>query len=281
MAGSVLQSFVSGTRQVLAAQLFVSVGAVALAGWTLGVTNELIRERDRLRERIIQLEENMGSRGIVVPSTPTVIDTAPPPAETVYPGEVGLNEEPAAPADPQSDRPEPTDATPQDQTPAEPTPRPPTRVDERTFNPGQILSGIFAPAPALRTVVLHARSERDADYARRLGEELAQSAEMRVVVDVLSPRSQQQSGYAYFDGRQSRAAAALVTQFNDLARRHEIAAWSAQLRGNALPAQGEYTADRIDIVLPALPAPNLQLQRVDPRVLQRAPAQQDPPPQIR
>ena len=32
MARSVLQSFVSGTRQMLGAQLFVSVGAVVLAG---------------------------------------------------------------------------------------------------------------------------------------------------------------------------------------------------------------------------------------------------------
>jgi len=34
------------------------------------------------------------------------------------------------------------------------------------------------------------------------------------------------------------------------------------LRGVALPAQGEYGADRLDIVLPALTP--LQLQRLDP-----------------
>jgi hypothetical protein len=273
MAGSVLHSFVSGTRQVLTAQLFVSVGAVALAGWTLGVTNELIRERDRLRERVIQLEENMGSRGIVVPSTPTVVETGPPPAETVYPGEVGLGEDGAAPPD------NGQDVTPSDSGAAPdgsaPTPETPTRAGERTFDPGQIFTGLFAPAPPLRILVLHARGERDGEYARRLAAELnKENADLRIIIDVMGPRDQRETGYAYFDGRQSRAAAALVAQFNDLSRRYEIAPWSAQLRGTALPAQGEYTADRLDIVLPPLPEPNLQLNRIDPRLLQREAAPQ-------
>jgi hypothetical protein len=259
MAGSLLRAFVGGTRQVLTVQLFVSIAAVALAGWTLGVTNELIRERDRLRERVIQLEEDMGARGIVVPSTPTVVDTAPPPAEDAYPGPVGLGDQtPQTPAaDGQSDT---TTTSP----------------EGRTFNPGQIVTDLFAPAPPMRTVVLHARNERDAALARRVGERLAQAANVRVIVNTIAPRSQQQSGYAYFDGRQSRAAADLVTQFNTIARENEIAPWSAQLRGTALPEQGEYTADRLDIVLPPLPQPSLQL---DPRALElrRVEPQQQPP----
>jgi hypothetical protein len=88
-----------------------------------------------------------------------------------------------------------------------------------------------------------------------------------------------QSGYSYFDGRQNRAAAALMQRFHDIARENEVAAWSAQLRGNALPAQGEYTADRMDVVLPPLRTvlnPNLQQFRAQPGVLQRQPQQQAP-----
>jgi hypothetical protein len=44
-----------------------------------------------------------------------------------------------------------------------------------------------------------------------------------------------------------------VGLFHETARRLEIAQWSAQLRGTALPAQGEFTADRLDIILPPLP----------------------------
>ena len=271
MAGSMLRSFVSGTRQVLSAQLFVSIGAVALAGWTLGVTNELIRERDRLRERVIQLEEDMGSRGIVVPETPTVVDTAPPPAEDVYPGEVGLDDETAPEQAPEQREPQAGGA---DVEPGQTRPTPP-RADDRSFNPGQIFSELFTPAPPMRTVVLHVRNDNDAAYARRLGDQLAASAQVRVIIHVLSPRTQQQSGYAYFDGRQSQAAARLVAAFNDIARENQIAPWSAQLRGTALPAQGEYTADRLDIVLPPLTQnPTL---RIDPRALEMR--RVDPQPQ--
>jgi hypothetical protein len=259
MARSILQAFVSGTRQVLAAQLVVSIGAVALAGWTLAITNEVIRERDRLRERVIQLEEEMGTRGIVVPSPPAVVG-GPSRAEAAYPGEVGLEAE----------------ATPEASVDAAPEPAPEAPASDSSFNPGQIFTELFAPPPPMRTLVLHARTERDAAVASRLAEELRRATEMRVVVRIMPPRDQRQSGYAYYDGRQSRAAAALVARFNDLARQHEIASWSAQLRGVALPAQGEYTADRADIVLPALPAP--QLNRLDPRVLQVQPQESAPAP---
>lgn len=264
MARSILQSFVSGTRQVLAAQLVVSVGAVALAGWTLAVTNEVIRERDRLRERVIQLEEEMGTRGIVVPPPPAVVGAGPSRSETAYPGEVGLETD----ADASRERP--------DGAPAEPEPASPERAEDAGFNPGQIFTDLFAPAPPMRTLVLHARNERDAAIAGRLAEELRRATEMRVVVRTMPPRDQRQSGYAYYDGRQSRAAAALVVRFNDIARQHEIASWSVQLRGVALPAQGEYTADRTDIVLPPLPAP--QLNRLDPRLLQVEPQESAPAP---
>jgi hypothetical protein len=46
-----------------------------------------------------------------------------------------------------------------------------------------------------------------------------------------------------------------VTQFHDVARRNQLTPWSSQLRGVALPAEGEYTADRLDLVLPPLPEP--------------------------
>lgn len=270
MARSILGSFVSGTRQVLAAQLFISVAAVGLAGWTLGVTNDLIRERDRLKERVLQLEETLAGSDIVVPETAEVVD--PPRAEDAYPPSVTLPETgtPAAPA-PQPETPAPAQPV-DDKAPAAPP--------ERTFNPGQILGELFAPAPAMRTIVLHARTDADARVAQRLANELTQTTNMRVAVDVMPPRDPRESGYAYFDGRQSRAASALMQRFHDIARRNEVAAWSAQLRGVALPAQGEYTADRLDVVLPPLPAvvnPQLQLQRVDPRLLQRQTAPQQQP----
>jgi hypothetical protein len=82
---------------------------------------------------------------------------------------------------------------------------------------------------------------------------------------MMQPGDPRPSGYAYFDGRQSQRAAALVAQFNDISRRYEIAAWSAQLRGVALPAQGQYGAERLDIVLPALPATAAPPTRIDVR----------------
>ena len=71
-----------------------------------------------------------------------------------------------------------------------------------------------------------------------------------------------------FEPRKIAAAADVVQQLQDAARRAEIAPWSVQLRGVALPASGEYTADRLDVVLPPLaqaPAPNSL--RLNPYVL--------------
>lgn len=285
MARSVLHAFVSGTRQMLTAQLFVSIAAVALAGWTLTVTNELIRERDRLRDRVIQLESEMGARGIVVPSAPAVVDEAPAQTETAYPGEVGLEETPEGP--PQTDQPAADEPAP-DRPTAEPADQPQTETPEpgaepaqppdRTFNPGQIFADLFAAPPPMRTIVLHARNDRDAAIARRLGEQLSGDGDVRVVTRTMAPRENRPSGYSYFDGRQSRAAAAWVARFNDVARQNQIAPWSAQLRGTALPAQGEYTADRLDIVLP--PLSQNPVLRLDPRALQleRVEPQQEPAP---
>ena len=222
MAQSLLRTLLSGTRQMLATQLFVSVLAVALVGWTLVVTNEVIRERDRLRERVVLLEEELAARGIVVPSGPSVVSS---PGSRGYPNEVGP-------------------ALRQAGTGAD--------ADQASFDPREILDDIFAPAPPLRTLVLHARSDADGEAAQRLGAELG-DAEVRVIVNVMPPREPQQSGYVYYDGRQSRSAAALVARFNDAARRAEIPHWSAQPRALALPAEGEFTADRVDIVLPPLP----------------------------
>jgi hypothetical protein len=223
MAPSLLRTLVSGTRQMLATQLFVSVLAVALVGWTLVVTNEVIGERDRLRERVVLLEEELAARGIVVPSGPSVVSS---PGSRGYPNEIGP-------------------ALRQAGSSAE--------ADQSSFDPREILDDIFAPAPPLRTLVLHARSETDGEAAQRLGAELG--AEVRVIVNVMPPREPQQSGYVYYDGRQSRSAAALVARFNDAARRAEIPQWSAQPRALALPAEGEFTADRVDVVLPPLPEP--------------------------
>lgn len=211
---------------MLSAQLFISVCAVALAAWTLGVTNELIRERDRLRERVIQLEETMAARGEMPPSPTAVVRT---PAAPDYP----LSIEAAQPPDSGLDR-----------------APPPASVEQSPFD--RVIGDLFAPAPPIQTLVLHARGEQDAVIARRIGAELMQTAGVRALVAV-APRRARTAGYTYYDGRQSRAAAALVQQFNDIARREEIAAWAAQLRGTALPARGEYTADRVDILLPALP----------------------------
>lgn len=252
MARSLLGSFVSGTRQMLSVQLFVSIGAVALAGWTLGITNDLIRERNRLRERIIQLEESIASRGVTVPAIPASVEQDASPTESAYPPSVVLPQ--AAPAGVTDQAPTPADA-PKPNAPAPaPQAEPPQNADPRTFNPGRVIGDLFAPPPPLRTIVLHVRTDADAEPAQRIANALTQTSRLRVVVDAMAPRDPRPSGYAYFDGRQSRDAAALVTQFNDVARRFDVAPWSAQLRGIALPARGEYGADRLDIVLPPLPA---------------------------
>lgn len=218
MARSLLRALVDGTRQLLATQLFVGVLTVAIAGWTLAVTSEVIRERDRLRERVVQLEQELGARGVVVPPAPTVVSNANV-AQTLYPPEVGLQTTAAG------------------------------------FRPQQLIGDLFAPAPPLQTLVLHARSEADAALLQPVAEDLRGGGELNVVVNVAAARDPRQSAYVYYDGRQSRAAAEVVARFNDSARRAEIPQWSAQLRGQALPEQGEFSADRLDIVLPPLPAP--------------------------
>lgn len=218
MARSLLRALVGGTRQVLAVQLFIAVAAVALAGWTLAITSDVIRERDRLRERVVQLEGEFGARGVVVPPAPTVVARARDAA--VYPPELGL------------------DAAP-----------------EQAFNPGRLVSDLFARPSGLQLIVLHARGEADGITALRLAELLRIDGGPDITVNVISARDGRAAGYAYYDGRQARDAAAIVARFNDAARRAELPQWSAQLRGLALPATGEFTAERLDIVLPALPPP--------------------------
>jgi hypothetical protein len=229
VARSLLSKFVSGTRQLLAAQLFVGVAAVALAGWSLGITNDLIRDRNRLRDRVIQLEETLAGRGITVPPHPTIVDVTGPADNSAYPPSAQLAESNVVAYAPGAEAP------------------------ARAFNPGQALGDLFAPAPPIRTIVLHARGDADAAIARHIAGELEQTQPARIVVNVLAPRDPHASGYSYFDGRQSRAAVSLVARFNDLARGINAAPWSAQLRGTALPANAEFGADRLDIVLPALP----------------------------
>jgi len=225
MAQSLLRRLISGTRQMLAVQLLVAVLAVALAGWTLTVTSEVIRERDRLNERVVLLEGELAVRGIVVPDGPSVVSS---PGSRGYPNEVGP-------------------ALRQAGSDAE-------RASDSGFDPRDLLEEVFSAAPPLRVLVLHARSPVEGDIAQNLVTNLGDS-DVRVIVNVMGPRDPQQSGYVYYDGRQSRAAAGLVARFNDAARRAEIAEWSAQPRALALPAEGEFTADRVDIVLPPLPRP--------------------------
>lgn len=218
MTRSLLRALVSGTRQMLATQLFVSVLAVALAGWTLAVTSEVIRERDRLRDRVVQLEQELGARGVLAPPAPTVVSNSSA-AQTLYPPEVGLQ-----------------------------------TVEAGGFQPQQIIGDLFAPAPPLQTLVLHPRSQADAAMLQPVANDL-RGGGLNVVVHVAAAHDPRQSAYVYYDGRQSRAAAEIVARFNDSARRAEIPQWSAQLRGQALPANGEFSAERLDIVLPALPPP--------------------------
>jgi hypothetical protein len=98
------------------------------------------------------------------------------------------------------------------------------------------------------------RAQEDADEASRIAGVL-QLDGVRVLIAVSPAGDPRAPGYAYFDGRQSRAAADAVSRFHEAARELQVAQWAAQLRGTALPAQGEYTADRLDITLPPLPAP--------------------------
>ncbi|MBL8542340.1 MAG: hypothetical protein JNJ63_00890 [Hyphomonadaceae bacterium] len=234
MKRSLLSALVAGTRSMLAVQLLVAIFAVALAGWTLGVTSNLMRERDRLRERVIQLEQTMADRGIVAPAPPAVVADARS-SEALYP-DLAAN---AASVDGSA-------AT-------APAPEGIPQVATREFS--RIIGDLFAPAPALQTIVLHVRAAADADQARALGQQLQESSGVRVLINVMAPADQRASGYSYYDGRQNSAAAGLVTRFHDAAREAQIAVWSAQLRGVALPAKRGFSAARLDIVLPPLPPP--------------------------
>lgn len=233
MAKSLLSAFVTNTRALLIAQLIACVGAVALAGWTLGVTNQVLRERNRLQERVIQLEEAMAASG-VIPPAPTAVVAPTTQSDRAYPGSIANARAPSGDSDSASDIVATAEASEQ--------------------NLGSVISGLFGPAPPLRTVVMHVRSEADFAAAESIAREL-QSDDVRALINVMGAGDQRQSGYAYFDGRQSRAAADIVARFHDLARARQVAQWSAQLRGTALPARDEYTADRLDIVLPPLPPP--------------------------
>ncbi|MGE0597265.1 MAG: hypothetical protein AB7P07_12955 [Hyphomonadaceae bacterium] len=292
MARSVLNSFVSGTRQMLAVQLFASVGAVALAGYTVGVTNNLIRERDRLTERVIQLEEALAREGVVPPPSARPIREADA-AAPVYPGapaeEVVVVEEPsleggeeapapstvepgtppanpAAPSAPET-RDDPTTTTPPSGSQgADATQQP--QAPSATQTPGidlatQVLRDLLTPAPPLRTLVLHVRSRADYDEAQAIAGRLGQSG-LRISIAIREPNDQTATGYAYYHGRQGRAAADLAQSVQEAARTAGIAAWAVQLRGAGLPAQGDYTADRVDVVLPALPSEPAPGTRVNP-----------------
>lgn len=217
MAKSLLSGFVSSTRALLIAQLIACIGAVALAGWTLGVTNQVLRERNRLQERVIQLEEAMASSG-VIPPTPTAVVSTTNGGDTVYPGSL----EGARSA------------------------------ESSQRNLGSVITNLFGPAPPINVVVLHVRAESDTIAALSIAAALGFP---EAHVNVMTASDQRPSGYIYFDGRQSRAAAEIVARFHDAAREQQVAQWSAQLRGTALPARDEYTADRLDIILPPLPPP--------------------------
>lgn len=238
MARPLLNRFVRGVRQILALQLILAIGLVAMAGWTLGLTSELMIERDRQRTRIVQLEEALVANDIVVPSTANVVEAPAQRARDVYP--------PPAPAEAMI---------------APLAPR-----EDGAFNPTQMLAEMFTPTPAMRVVIVHVRSEAEARIAAPIVADMAAAAGIEAYVALMPTREQRSAGYSYFDGRQSGPAAALLQSFHDSARRAGVAPWSAQLRGVALPAQGPYTPERLDIMPPAL-SPT-QIQRLDP----------DPPP---
>jgi hypothetical protein len=228
MARSLLQDFVNGARQMLSVQLFLSIVVIALAGWTLSITNQAIRERDALRDRVVQLEQIMASRGEIPPEPPAAVIT-PVGQPGPYPGTIREAREVAGLA---------TTAPTSDQD-----------------GISDMLSALFSPAPPISTIVLHVRNEADRASAEDIARALHDTAQVRTAVRVAPQADASTPAYVYFDGRQNRAAADLVNRFHDISRDRQIAVWSAQIQGVALPARGEYAADRLDIVLPALPAP--------------------------
>lgn len=222
---SLLQGLVNGTRQMLAVQLVLSILLIALAGWTLTITNETARERDALRDRVVQLEQMMAQRGEIPPPPPVAVVAS---GQSPYPGSIAQARTIAGEAEALS-------------------------TDARDL--GDYFDALFAPAPPISTVVLHVRTADDGAVAEQLAQSLHANAQIRTAVRVMASADTNSPGYVYFDGRQNRAAAALVARVHDTAREAGVAAWAAQIQGVALPAQGEYSADRLDIVLPPLPAP--------------------------
>jgi hypothetical protein len=171
MARSLLQGFVTGTRALLAAQLIVCVGAVALAGWTLGVTSEVMRERNRLQERVIQLEETMAARG----------DSPPPPAAVVAPV-----------ANAQSDIAYPgsiADAVEVSNTAQQASARV-AASDTSQRSISNVITSLFGPAPPLRTVVLHVRTTSDVQTAQAVAADLQQSG-AHLLINIMPEGDQQ------------------------------------------------------------------------------------------
>ena len=202
MADGLLQRFVRGVRQVVALQLIIALFAVALAGWTLGVTGELMRERESLRARVAQLEETLVSNDVVVPSAANVLETPMQRARNAYP--------PAAPAGAELGV-----------------------VAESEASALRIISDLFTPAPAMAVVIVHVRNDAEARIAAPIAELFAQQSSLRVLISIMPPRDPRGPGYFYFDGRQSGAAAALMQSFHDIARGAEVAPWSAQVLAQA------------------------------------------------
>ena len=250
MAKSTLQAFVSATRQMLTLQLFIGVAAVGLAGWTASVTTQLIRERNALSARVLQLEAELNKAGVEAPP-PMVTgraDAAPTPTLEAPPMPAETTTQPA-PAQPSSETPTTTETT----QPGKP-PRTETTTTATTapFDPGSFIRNVLPP-PALSLVVLHVRAEGDRAAAERIARDLA-STGAQVSVEVSSPRDTHAPAYAYFDPRQANAAAAIAAQLRAAARHAEIAAWTADLPGTALASSERYSANRVDFLLPALPA---------------------------
>lgn len=395
MAASTLQSFVNGMRQMLTLQLFVGVAAVALAGWTAAVTNEVIRERDALKGRVAQLETEIGILGGEIPDPIEAIEVeeAPPVEEAantedsaddvvvteettrdeVTPSPVvdtpafqsvvlhiftDLDRDEAegiardldglglktsielvprnvvrrafysysrreqqqaagnlhqrirdiarrrqiaawnidmratlnadAPADqfdiwlptlPQRDAEAPNNL---DSAEAEPEREqsPDARVETRT-DAGSILRDLFTPPPAVQLVVLHV-AEADRDAATRVARQLSASG-ARVSIEVKPANDQRQSGYAYYDLRQNRAADGLARQLRAIAQQNEIGPWAADLDGVLLPPSAEFAATRVDFVLPPArtAGPNRQILRDVSRAPNAVTREANPPPQIR
>jgi hypothetical protein len=291
MARSVFKSFVGGVRGMLSLQLFLTISAAGVAGYTMLVTTDAMRERDTLLERVTSLEAEIERitgappaedlRPLdIMPEVPLEPVEEPPPVE---------NETPQQPV-PETPAPTPNDPTGRDPIEPRPNPQPdpvppPPRAETPTLDLGQVLRDDRTQAPPLRTMVLHVRSQNDHAAAARIVRELSGS-NIEISIDVMPARDPRNSGFAYFDSRQARAATAMARRVQTIAQQNQFTAWATTLRGVSLPASGEYTPDRLDIVLPPLttaPTPPTRIPetrlRVEDRVLAAPPP--PPPPQIR